>query len=133
MQSPIQKQEVVSSSSTSSQRIAIIPMTPKTAAKMPYAVLVLPRAVFDDVATELAGLLTGVDMLERVALAEMLMLVREDLEEEIDVMPNNSEVLVDAKVRKLWARLFAVRSLFGHRGAIQSVSPVVNSALYEAR
>ncbi len=71
---------------------------------MPHATLGPPRAAFDGVATELAGSVTVVEALEQVALAEMSMLVGEELEEEIDITPYDSKVLVDAKVQKLRAR-----------------------------
>ncbi|KAK0243551.1 hypothetical protein EDD85DRAFT_933847 [Armillaria nabsnona] len=81
---------------------------------------VLPsRAAFDGVVTEVAGSLKGVDALERVALAEMLVLVGEELEEEIDVTPNDREVLINAKAQKLWARVSAIRSSCGHRSMMQ--------------
>ncbi len=89
--------------------------TPKTAAKMPRTALVPPRAGFDDVSTELAGSLTGVDALERMVPVEMVVLDGEELEEEIDVTPNNSDVLVDSKVQKHWTRVSDVKSSFGNR------------------
>ncbi len=63
----------------------------------------------------------------------MLVLVGEELEEDIDVMPNDGEILVGAKAQKLWARVCALSSSFGNRGAMQSESPVANSARYEVR
>ncbi len=105
--------------------------TPKMAAKMPHAALVPPRAVFDAATAELAGSPTVLEALKWVVVAEMLVIVRGELEEEeTDVTLNDSDVLVDAKVQKLWARVSAVGSSFGHRGTTQFVSPVVNSALY---
>lgn len=85
---------------------------------MPHAALVLPRAVFDDDdAAVLAGLLTMLEALGREMVAEMLVLVRDGLkEEEIDVTLNDNDVLVDATVQKLWARVSAVRSSFGNNG-----------------
>lgn len=69
-------------------------------------------------------------MLERVAVAERLVLVSDELgNEEIDVTRKDSDVLVDAKVQKLWARVSAVGSSFCHRETTQSVSPVVNTVL----
>ncbi len=90
-----------------------------------------PRAVFDAATAELAGSPTVLEALKWVVVAEMLVIVRGELEEEeTDVTLNDSDVLVDAKVQKLWARVSAVGSSFGHRGTTQFVSPVVNSALY---
>ncbi|SJL18006.1 uncharacterized protein ARMOST_21577 [Armillaria ostoyae] len=60
---------------------------------MPHAAHVPPRAAFDDDA-ELAGSLT---VLERVAVAERLVLVIDELEKDIDVTRKDSDVLVDAK------------------------------------
>ncbi len=84
--------------------------------------------MFDD--PELAGLLTVLDALARVAVAERPVLVSDELEEDIDVTLKESDVLVDAKVQKLCARVSAVGRSFGHRGMAQSVSPVVNSVLH---
>ncbi|KAK0432917.1 hypothetical protein EV421DRAFT_1910473 [Armillaria borealis] len=86
----------------------------------PHAACVTPRAAFDDDA-ELAGSLTVLDALERVAVAERLVLVIDELEKDIDVTLKDSDVLVDAKVQKLWARVSAVGSSFGNKETTQSV------------
>ncbi len=107
--------------------------TPEIAAEIPHAALIPPRAVFDDAAAELAGSPTVLEALERVAIAvaEMLVLVRDELgEEEIDVTLNNSDVLIDAKVQELWERVSEVGNSFGHNETTQSIRPVVNSILY---
>ncbi|KAK0190232.1 hypothetical protein F5146DRAFT_1000293 [Armillaria mellea] len=57
----------------------------------------------------------------KVPVAKTLAVVRDELEEDIDVTLKDSDVLIDAKVQKLWARVSAVVSSFWHRGIIQSV------------
>ncbi len=95
---------------------------------MPHAAFVPPRTAFDD--PERAGLLTVLDALERVTVSERLVPVSDELKDDIDVTLKARDVLVDAKVQKLWARVSAVGSSLGHRGMTRTVSPVVNSVLH---
>ncbi|PBK94163.1 hypothetical protein ARMGADRAFT_1029979 [Armillaria gallica] len=102
------------SCSASSQCIAILPTTtPEIAANTPPTALVPPRAAFDDDAERARHAGRVVVVVE---------LVRDELEEEeIDVTLNNSDVIMDARVQKLWARVSAVGSSFGNGGTTQSV------------
>ncbi|KAK0499351.1 hypothetical protein EDD18DRAFT_1329599 [Armillaria luteobubalina] len=86
---------------------------------MHQAALVPPRKVFHDDEAEPFELGMILEELERIAVADVLIIVTEELEEESDVTLNDSDVLVDVKVQKLWARVSAVGSSFGHRGTMQ--------------